>query len=157
MEYLHNIDWARWSAPALSGLRIALIVVLAWVSISVLQRAVRMVRLRDYDGNVHFIPNGRVTTVTNMSRSFAHAVVDVGVSYRENVDEVMAAMAEVGAQLRTDPAHAARMLADLEIAGVERLDDSAVVLRCRGCCAISRATAACRSRWALSSERSRTR
>jgi hypothetical protein len=58
-------------------------------------------------------------------------VVDIGVSYHENVDEVMAAMAEVGAQLRTDPTHAARMLADLEIAGVERLDDSAVVLRCR--------------------------
>ncbi|AMM26318.1 mechanosensitive ion channel family protein [Variovorax sp. PAMC 28711] len=239
MQYLENIDWARWSAPALSGLRIVLIVVVAWVSITMLQRAVRMVRLRvegrlegtdgarraetlgrvvrylvamvisavatmlvlaevgvslapilgaagvvglaigfgaqslvkdyftgffllfedqirtgdvvkiagiggsveditlrhvrlrDYDGNVHFIPNGLVTTVTNMSRSFAHAVVDIGVSYRENVDEVMAVMAEVGAQLRADPAHAVRILADLDIAGVERLDDSAVILRCR--------------------------
>ena len=33
--------------------------------------------------------------------------------------------------MRLDPEHSPRILGDLEIAGVERLDDSAVVLRCR--------------------------
>jgi small conductance mechanosensitive channel len=107
------------------------VVNIAGIGGSVEDITLRHVRLRDYDGNVHFIPNGLITTVTNMSRSFAHAVVDIGVSYRESVDEVMAVMAEVGAAFRADPVHAARILADLEIAGVERLDDSAVVLRCR--------------------------
>lgn len=91
----------------------------------------RHVRLRDYDGNVHFIPNGLITTVTNMSRLFAQAVMDIGVAYREDVDEVMAVMRSVGAELRNDPAFAPRILGDLEIAGIERLDDSAVVVRCR--------------------------
>jgi small conductance mechanosensitive channel len=91
----------------------------------------RHVRLRDYDGNVHYIPNGLITTVTNMSRVFAHSVIDIGVAYRENVDEVISVMQEVGATLRKDEAFASRILDDLEIAGVERLDSSAVVLRCR--------------------------
>lgn len=91
----------------------------------------RHVRLRDYDGNVHFVPNGLITTVTNMSRQFAQAVVDVGVAYREDVDQVFDVMRQVATELRGDADFAARILADLEIAGVERWDDSAVVLRCR--------------------------
>ena len=91
----------------------------------------RHVRLRDYDGNVHFVPNGMITSVVNMSRTYAQAVIDVGVAYRENVDEVFAVMRDVGAELRADPRFAARILEDLEIAGVERWADSAVILRCR--------------------------
>ena len=91
----------------------------------------RHVRLRDYDGNVHFVPNGLITTVTNMSRQYAQAVIDVGVAYREDVDRVMQVMREVGAKMRADTVFGARILDELEIAGVERLDDSAVVLRCR--------------------------
>ena len=91
----------------------------------------RFVRLRDYEGNVHFIPNSLITTVTNMSRGFGNAVMDVGIAYREDVDEAFAVMREVGATMRADEAFGKKILADLEIAGVERLDDSAVVLRCR--------------------------
>ena len=57
--------------------------------------------------------------------------MDVGVAYREDVDEVMAVMRRVGEQLRADAAFAPRILADLEIAGVEAWADSAVVIRCR--------------------------
>jgi small conductance mechanosensitive channel len=95
----------------------------------------RFVRLRDYEGNVHFIPNGEVKTVVNMSRGFAQSVIDVGIAYREDTDEAMQVMREVGAKMRADPAFAARLLDDLEIAGVERWDDSAVILRCRFRCA----------------------
>jgi small conductance mechanosensitive channel len=91
----------------------------------------RHVRLRDYDGNVHFIPNGMITSVTNMSRDFAQAVIDLGIAYRENVDDAIAVMRQVGAQLRGDPQFGPKILADLEVAGVDRLGDSAVVLRCR--------------------------
>lgn len=91
----------------------------------------RHVRLRDYDGNVHFVPNGLITTVTNMSRGYAQAVMDVGIAYRESIDEAFDVMREVAAGLRADPAYAPKLLEDLEIAGVERWDDSAVILRCR--------------------------
>ena len=91
----------------------------------------RFVQLRDYDGNVHYVPNGHITTVVNMTRGFSHAVMDVGVAYRENVDEVMDVMREVATQMRSHPDHQHKITADLEVAGVERLDDSAVVIRCR--------------------------
>lgn len=91
----------------------------------------RFVRLRDYDGNVHFIPNNLISTVTNMSRGFANAVMDIGVAYRENTDDVVAVMREVGAAMRSDDAWGKRILGDLDVAGVDRWDDSAVVIRCR--------------------------
>lgn len=91
----------------------------------------RYVRLRDYDGNVHFIPNGAIGTVTNRSRDFAYAVIDAGVAYRENVDAALEIMRQVGDALRADPAFGARILDPIEIAGVENWADSAVILRCR--------------------------
>ncbi len=91
----------------------------------------RYVQLRDYDGNVHFVPNGTITTVINMSRGYAQSVIDVGIGYAENVDRVLEVMREVGAQMRAEPGYGGRILDDLEIAGVERWDNSAVVLRAR--------------------------
>ncbi|TRZ94683.1 MAG: mechanosensitive ion channel family protein [Rhodocyclaceae bacterium] len=91
----------------------------------------RYLRMRDYSGNVHFVPNGSITTVTNMTRGFAQAVVDVGVAYRENVDAALDVMREVGAQMRLDQIFGPKILDDLEIAGVDQWADSAVILRCR--------------------------
>lgn len=94
----------------------------------------RFVQLRDYDGHVHFVPNGQITTVINMSRGFAQAVMDIGVAYRENTDAVVDVMREVGRALRADADFSARILDDLEVAGIERWADSSVVIRCRFKC-----------------------
>lgn len=91
----------------------------------------RYLRLRDYSGNVHFIPNGSIATVTNMSFGFAYAVIDAAVAYGEHIPDVIAMMRRIGGELRADPDFAQRILADIEIAGVEQLADSAVVIRCR--------------------------
>jgi len=91
----------------------------------------RYVRLRDYDGRVHFVPNGQISSVINLTRGFSFAVLDIGVAYRENVDEVMAVMQEVARDLRADEAFAPRILDDLEMAGVDHWGDSAVVIKCR--------------------------
>ncbi len=91
----------------------------------------RYTRLRDYDGYVHYVPNGMIDSVVNMARGFAQSVIDVGVAYREDTDEVYKVMREVGKTMREDEAFGPRILDDLEIAGVERWDDSAVVVRCR--------------------------
>lgn len=91
----------------------------------------RYVRLRDYGGNVHYVPNNLITTVTNMSRGFAQAVIDVGIAYREGVDQALEVMRAVGRDMRGDVALGPKILDDLEIAGVDQLADSAVVLRCR--------------------------
>jgi small-conductance mechanosensitive channel len=91
----------------------------------------RYVRLRDYDGVVHFIPNNLITTVSNMSRGFAFAVVDAAVAYREDLDHVMRVMRRVGAELRKDEVFGAKIIADLEMAGVDKWAESSVIVRCR--------------------------
>jgi len=91
----------------------------------------RYVRLRNYDGDVHFVPNGEITSVTNKSRGFAFAVMDLGVAYREDLDEVYAVIRESAQKLQNDPAFSSRILEPIEIAGVESWADSAVVVRCR--------------------------
>lgn len=91
----------------------------------------RYVQLRDYDGNVHYVPNGHITTVINMTRGFSHAVMDIGVAYRENVDDVMAVMREVASGMREHPDYRHKITGDLDIAGVNSWGDSAVVIRCR--------------------------
>jgi small conductance mechanosensitive channel len=91
----------------------------------------RYVRLRNFDGHVHFVPNGDITTVTNMTRGFAQAVIDAGIAYREDPDEGLGVMREVAAAMRADPAWQDKLPDDIEIIGVERWDDSAVILRAR--------------------------
>lgn len=95
------------------------------------EMTLRYIRLRDYEGSVHIIPNGIVGTVTNRSRGYAYAVVDVGVAYREDIDEVYAVMRAVAAELRADPDMVSKIVDDIEIAGVDQWGDSAVVIRCR--------------------------
>lgn len=95
------------------------------------EMTLRYVQLRDYDGHVHFVPNGTITSVINMSRGHAQAVVDIGVAYCEDIDRVMAVMREVAAALRRDREFAARITGEFELAGVERWADSAIVLRAR--------------------------
>lgn len=91
----------------------------------------RYLKLRDYSGNVHFVPNGNITTVTNMSMGFAYAVIDANIAYGEDIDQAIAVMRRTGEEISRDPAYAGRLLEPLEIAGVENWADSAIVIRCR--------------------------
>lgn len=107
------------------------VVAIAGIGGLVEEVTLRYVRLRDFEGHVHFVPNGEIKTVTNRTRDYAQALIEIGVAYRENADEALAVMREVGQGLRADPAWSARILDDVEIVGVERWADSAVMLRCR--------------------------
>lgn len=91
----------------------------------------RAVTLRDLAGNVHVIPNSVIDTVTNMTKDYSRYVLDVGIAYRENVDTVIALLREIDEGMRQDADYGRDMLEPLEILGLERFDDSAVVLRAR--------------------------
>jgi len=91
----------------------------------------RYVRLRDYEGAVHYVPNSAIGVVTNRTRGFAYAVTDIGVAYKENLDRVYAVMRQVANEMRSDENLKDKILGDLEIAGVEGLGDSAILVRSR--------------------------
>lgn len=93
--------------------------------------SIRALRLRDPFGNVHTIPFGSVELITNMTKEYGYSVVDVGVAYREDADEVMRVLGEVGAELREDETHGPNVLEDMQIFGVQDLGDSAVTIRVR--------------------------
>jgi small conductance mechanosensitive channel len=91
----------------------------------------RYVRLRDGDGFVHFIPNGEIKGVVNRTRSHAYAVIDAAILGHDFVDPGCAAMREVGDELRKDPKFGPKILADVEVFGIERWELWGIGLRCR--------------------------
>ena len=91
----------------------------------------RYVRLRDYEGAVHYVPNSSITVVTNKTRSFAYAVTDIAVSYQSDLEKVYLVMNNVANELRESSEFQNKILGNLEIAGLESLTDSAMIIRSR--------------------------
>jgi len=91
----------------------------------------RTIVLRDLSGIVHIFPNGTVTSLANLTREWSAYVFDIGVAYKEDVDQVIALMKEVGTELRADAKFGPLMVADIEVFGVDNFADSAVVIKGR--------------------------
>ena len=92
---------------------------------------IRSVSLRDVQGVYHIIPFSSVDMVSNYVKDYGYFVCDMGVAYRENVDEVKQAMLDAFDELRADPEQASGILDDIEWFGVNSFGDSAVMLRAR--------------------------
>jgi small conductance mechanosensitive channel len=91
----------------------------------------RMTVLRDLAGNVHYIRNGQISVVTNMTKEYSRYVFDIGVAYREDVDKVIEVVREVDEQLRSDPEFKDDILEPIEILGLDQFADSAVIIKAR--------------------------
>lgn len=91
----------------------------------------KMTILRDLAGNVHYVPNGTIDVVTNMTKDYSRFVFNIGVAYREDVDEVMKVITEIDESLRNDPDFGDDILEPLEILGVDEFADSAVIIKAR--------------------------
>lgn len=89
----------------------------------------RVTVLRGLDGTLHFVPNGQIATVSNMTHGWSRALFDIGIAYKEDTDRVMQVLVELGRELRADPAFSSRILDDPEMLGVDSFDDSAVVIK----------------------------
>ncbi len=90
--------------------------------------SVRTIRLRAADGSVHIIPFSSVTTVTNVNRGLGNASVTVSVAAHEDTDRVCAVLSEIAAGMREEPDFAARMLGDLQLWGVDKLDGASATI-----------------------------
>jgi moderate conductance mechanosensitive channel len=89
----------------------------------------RVVVLRDVEGAMHVIPNGEIKVVSNRTRGWSRAVVDVGVAYDQDVDRAITVVRDEAAQFTTDKSWGAQLDGPVEVLGVESLGDSAVVIR----------------------------
>ena len=91
----------------------------------------RMVVLRDLAGNVHYVRNGQIQTVTNMTKDYGRYVFEIGIAYREDVDEVIEIVKQVDEELRNDPVFMGDILEPIEILGLDQFADSAVIIKAR--------------------------
>ncbi len=91
--------------------------------------SLRKTVLRDLQGRVHFIPNGEIKVVSNLSKEWSRAVVDIGVSYREDVNQVINLLTQIGKELETEEPYKSVILEPAQILGVDRFGESELVIR----------------------------
>lgn len=93
--------------------------------------SLRTVRLRDSEGNLHTIPFSGITKITNMSKNFAYYLLQIGLSYSQNMDRAFAVMKEVDLEMRQDVQYSSMILEPLEIMGVDKFTETGVILQAR--------------------------
>ena len=91
----------------------------------------RTLTLRDLSGVVHVFPNGTITTLSNRTKEWSAYVMDIGVAYKEDTDQVTTIMKEVGDEMQRDEVYGPKILEPIEIFGVDQFEDSAVVIKAR--------------------------
>jgi small conductance mechanosensitive channel len=93
--------------------------------------SIRTLRLRDLSGDMRVVPFGEVTSVHKVARDFSYALMDIGVAYREDVDEVMGILQEVGAGMESDPEWGQFIIEPIEVLGLNSFGASSVDIRTR--------------------------
>ncbi|MGD9040840.1 MAG: mechanosensitive ion channel family protein [Desulfobacteraceae bacterium] len=91
----------------------------------------RMVVLRDLAGSVHYVRNGQIQVVTNMTKDYGRYVFEIGVAYREDVDHVIEVVKQVDEEMRNDPLFKEDILEPIEILGLDQFANSAVIIKAR--------------------------
>ncbi|MFP4548600.1 MAG: mechanosensitive ion channel family protein [Fidelibacterota bacterium] len=91
----------------------------------------RTTTLRDFSGVVHIFQNGKIDSLANMTKEWSAVVLDIGVAYKENVEQVMQMMKEVGESMKNDEAYSSNILDPIEVFGLDKFADSALVIKAR--------------------------
>lgn len=91
----------------------------------------RTMVLRDFEGTVHIIPNGSIGVLSNKTKDFSYAVLDVPAAYSADTDKVVGVLRDIGRSLREDDAFGPFILDDIEVLGVEAFSDSSVTIKSR--------------------------
>ena len=105
------------------------VVKIGGISGQVEQITLRLTVLRDIEGSVHFVPNGTISTVTNLTHGWSRAVFDIGVAFKERVDDVMNVLLEIARDLRKDSFYGPMILEEPTMLGVDQIGDSAVIIK----------------------------
>lgn len=91
----------------------------------------RTTTLRDFSGTIHIFQNGNITNISNMTKDWSAMVFDIGIAYKEDPQTAMDIMKQVGDELQNDAEFSDKILEPIEIFGVDKFDDSAVVVKAR--------------------------
>jgi len=109
--------------------RIGDVIEVAGVSGLVESVSLRKTVLRDLQGKVHIIPNGEIKVVSNLSKEWSRSVLDLGVNYGEDFDQIHDLLTQIGKELESEEPFKSAILEPLQILGIERFDESQMVIR----------------------------
>jgi small conductance mechanosensitive channel len=112
-------------------IRVGDIAIINGVTGTVEEMQLRTIILRDASGVVHIFETGQITTMANITKEWSALLIDIGVAYKEDYDRVTAVMEEVGKNLYNDEKYKDRFIEPIEIFGLDRFDNSAVIVRVR--------------------------
>lgn len=88
--------------------------------------------LRDLDGIVHHVPNGEIKKASNLSKQFARVNLNIGISYKENLDKVIGVINKVGKELAEDPQWKDLILKPPQFLRVDDFGESAIIIKILG-------------------------
>ncbi len=91
--------------------------------------SIRSLRLRHHNGPVHTIPFGEIKHMTNYSRDWVIMKLEIRVPFETDIEKVRKIVKKIGVALMDDPIHGPNFLQPLKSQGVNRMDDSAFILR----------------------------
>ncbi|MFC2120024.1 mechanosensitive ion channel family protein [Bacteroidota bacterium] len=91
----------------------------------------RTITLRDFSGVVHVYQNGKINTLSNMTKEWSAMVFDIGVAYKEDVEKVMEIMKKTGDELQNNPEFMDKIIEPIEIFGLDNFADSALIIKAR--------------------------
>ncbi|GGG84927.1 mechanosensitive ion channel family protein [Edaphobacter dinghuensis] len=86
----------------------------------------RLTRLRDSDGTLYIIPNSQITSVSNLSRNYSLANLNVSVDASANPDKVIDVLRTLASGVRNDTAFRDIAIADPNILGIDKIEGRAV-------------------------------
>ena len=89
----------------------------------------RVTHVRSVEGKLHVVPNGEIRIVSNITRHWSRAMVDLGVAYEEDLDRVLAVLEREAAAFAQDPEVADQLIEAPSVIGPLSLGDWAVTVR----------------------------
>jgi small conductance mechanosensitive channel len=91
----------------------------------------RKIQLRNLDGTVHTIPHSEISVVDNLTKEYTYYLTDIGVAYKEDVDQVFEILENVDKEMREDDEFRDMMLEPIQIFGLDEFADSALNIKVR--------------------------
>jgi small conductance mechanosensitive channel len=85
--------------------------------------------LRDVHGTVHIVPNGDIRVLSNQTKGWSRAVLEVGVSYGEDPDRVITVLETIAEEIEGDEEFGPLLLGAPTVPGVQAFGDSSIIIR----------------------------
>ena len=92
----------------------------------------RRTTLRDFNMNQHIIPNGEIGIASNFTKEKSRVNLDIEVAYKEDLDEVMAIINRVGAEISADPEWSPKITDPLKAMRVQNFGASGIAIKVMG-------------------------